>query len=83
MDYIITDVTTSPIEMAEQYSEKLAYMPKTFFIGDHCQMFQHMQNKAILASKETKTDRDNVLLVNGVDLQSLAASGTASVSNFI
>ena len=35
MDYIITDKTTSPIEHAEHYSEKLAYMPDTFFIGDH------------------------------------------------
>ena len=34
MDYIITDQETSPAEVAEQYSEKLAYMPHTFFIGD-------------------------------------------------
>jgi len=33
MDYIITDATTSPMDQAEQYSEKLAYMPQTFFIG--------------------------------------------------
>ena len=35
MDYIITDAVTSPAELADQYSEKLAYMPNTFFIGDH------------------------------------------------
>jgi protein O-GlcNAc transferase len=34
MDYIITDAQTSPIELAYQYSEKLAYMPNTFFIGE-------------------------------------------------
>jgi len=33
MDYIITDSQTSPIYLAHQYSEKLAYMPDTFFIG--------------------------------------------------
>ena len=42
MDYIITDSVTSPLELAEQYSEKLAYMPYTFFIGDHCHMFPHL-----------------------------------------
>jgi predicted O-linked N-acetylglucosamine transferase (SPINDLY family) len=35
MDYIITDAQTSPLELAYQYSEKLAYMPNTFFIGKH------------------------------------------------
>ena len=33
MDYIITDAQTSPLELAHQYSEKLAFMPNTFFIG--------------------------------------------------
>lgn len=33
MDYIITDEQTSPMELAYQYSEKLAYLPNTFFIG--------------------------------------------------
>lgn len=43
MDYIISDKETSPIEVAEQYSEKLAYMPHTFFIGDHANMFPHLK----------------------------------------
>lgn len=43
MDYIITDKETSPKEVAEQYSEKLAYMPNTFFIGDHANMFPHLK----------------------------------------
>ncbi|KAJ7401360.1 UDP-N-acetylglucosamine--peptide N-acetylglucosaminyltransferase 110 kDa subunit isoform X1 [Pitangus sulphuratus] len=45
MDYIITDKETSPVEVAEQYSEKLAYMPNTFFIGDHANMFPHLKMK--------------------------------------
>ncbi|TKC37509.1 hypothetical protein EI555_005125, partial [Monodon monoceros] len=44
MDYIITDQETSPAEVAEQYSEKLAYMPHTFFIGDHANMFPHLKS---------------------------------------
>ena len=35
MDYIVTDSITSPIELAEEFTEKLAYMPDTFFVGDH------------------------------------------------
>lgn len=43
MDYIVSDKETSPVEVAEQYSEKLAYMPHTFFIGDHANMFPHLK----------------------------------------
>ena len=42
MDYIVTDKVTSPCELEDQYSEKLAYMPHTFFVGDHKQMFPHL-----------------------------------------
>ena len=42
MDYIITDKITSPLQLANQYSEKLAYMPHTFFVGDHRYMFPHL-----------------------------------------
>ena len=42
MDYIVTDRITSPMEFADQYSEKLAYMPDTFFVGDHRFMFPHL-----------------------------------------
>jgi len=42
MDYIVTDKTTSPLDCADQYSEKLGYMPNTFFVGDHKQMFPHL-----------------------------------------
>jgi protein O-GlcNAc transferase len=42
MDYIITDRITSPLSLADQYSEKLAYMPRSFFVGDHRYMFPHL-----------------------------------------
>uniref|UniRef100_A0A6B2G309 UDP-N-acetylglucosamine--peptide N-acetylglucosaminyltransferase 110 kDa subunit (Trinotate prediction) n=1 Tax=Myxobolus squamalis TaxID=59785 RepID=A0A6B2G309_MYXSQ len=42
MDYIITDKVTSPMEHEEHYSEKFAYMPNSFFIGDHARMFPHV-----------------------------------------
>ncbi|KAI1301551.1 UDP-N-acetylglucosamine-peptide N-acetylglucosaminyltransferase [Halotydeus destructor] len=75
MDYIVTDKVTSPIELAEQYSEKLAYMPDTFFIGDHWQMFPHMIERVILSNGtairdlgDEETLPDNVSIVNATDL---------------
>lgn len=66
MDYIVTDSITSPLSLVEQYSEKLAYMPDTFFLGDHKQMFPHLIERVILSEcgsirKETsiKTDGSN------------------------
>ena len=48
MDYIITDDQTSPIELEHVYSEKLVHMRRTFFIGDHANMFKHMEEKIII-----------------------------------
>lgn len=48
MDYIITDSVTSPLELAHAYSEKLAYMFHTFFIGDHAQMLKHLTERVIV-----------------------------------
>lgn len=65
MDYIVTDKITSPIELADQYSEKLAYMPETFFLGDHKQMFPHLIERVILSEcgsirKETTMSTDGL-----------------------
>ena len=55
MDYIITDKVTSPVELAFQYSEKLAYMPHTYFIGDHKQMFPHLKERLVVAERVSST----------------------------
>jgi len=70
MDYIITDRVTSPYELRSQYSEKLAYMPNTFFIGDHAQMFPHMREKAVIDVKTNgeETLSDNFCIVNSVNM---------------
>nr|CAH0103742.1 unnamed protein product [Daphnia galeata] len=72
MDYIITDRVTSPLELASQFSEKLAYMPKTFFVGDHRQMFPHLKERMIITAVTSSSDKvkvaDNVALINGTDL---------------
>jgi len=63
MDYIVTDKITSPLNLFDQYSEKLAYMPETFFLGDHKQMFPHLIERVILSEcgsirKETTVSTD-------------------------
>jgi len=78
MDYIITDKVTSPIDLKDQYCEKLAYMPNTFFIGDHAQMFPHLREKILVdvpASKENLTQgqltEDEVIVLNTTDVKEL------------
>ncbi|XP_032665288.1 UDP-N-acetylglucosamine--peptide N-acetylglucosaminyltransferase 110 kDa subunit isoform X1 [Odontomachus brunneus] len=70
MDYLITDEVTSPLELASQYSEKLAYMPHTYFIGDHKQMFPHLKERLILTDKLNQKGKvaDNVAVINATDL---------------
>ena len=74
MDYIVTDKQTSPLALAHQYSEKLAYMPDTFFIGDHKQMFPHLGERIIMAAggggnsdTGNAVPADNVAVINAVD----------------
>ena len=69
MDYIITDKQTSPLSLAAQYSEQLAWMPHTFFIGDHMRMFPHLKERIIMAdSKDIEGSlQDNVAVINAVD----------------
>uniref|UniRef100_A0A0A9Z4Y3 UDP-N-acetylglucosamine--peptide N-acetylglucosaminyltransferase 110 kDa subunit n=2 Tax=Lygus hesperus TaxID=30085 RepID=A0A0A9Z4Y3_LYGHE len=68
MDYLITDAVTSPLELASQYSEKLAFMPHTYFIGDHKQMFPHLKERMILTDKSGNELADNVAVINATDL---------------
>eukprot|EP00918_Siedleckia_nematoides_P069807 GHVU01152207.1.p1 GENE.GHVU01152207.1~~GHVU01152207.1.p1 ORF type:complete len:691 (-),score=79.28 GHVU01152207.1:1370-3442(-) len=79
MDYIITDIVTSPTELAYQYSEKLAFMPNTFFVGDHRHMFPHMKERAIIkdVTDGTKsTLKDNVSIVNATNLKPIMEIGS-------
>ncbi|XP_041632492.1 UDP-N-acetylglucosamine--peptide N-acetylglucosaminyltransferase 110 kDa subunit isoform X1 [Drosophila kikkawai] len=71
MDYIITDAITSPMELAYQYSEKLSYMPHTYFIGDHKQMFPHLKERLIVCDKQQSSLVDNVTVINATDLSPL------------
>ena len=72
MDYIITDRVTSPYSYAEHYSEKFAYMPHTFFVGDHKQMFPH------LIQDVTQEKRNDQTITNTVTTTTSGASVTTS-----
>ncbi|CAF2241068.1 unnamed protein product [Rotaria magnacalcarata] len=75
MDYLISDEITSPLALSSQYSEKLAYMPYTFFIGDHANMFSHMTEKAVIVESQQDSNSsiittvDNRSIVNGTNLK--------------
>ncbi|XP_060534592.1 UDP-N-acetylglucosamine--peptide N-acetylglucosaminyltransferase 110 kDa subunit isoform X2 [Cylas formicarius] len=71
MDYLITDAVTSPVELASQYSEKLAYMPYTYFVGDHKQMFPHLKERLIVSDRSGNGLADNVAIINATDLSPL------------
>ncbi|KAL7674380.1 hypothetical protein ACOME3_000661 [Neoechinorhynchus agilis] len=69
MDYFITDAVASPLKYADQFSEKMAYMPNSFFIGDHKQMFPHLEEKLVMK-------------ITGLDKQS-AQKASPTDTNFI
>eukprot|EP00092_Neocalanus_flemingeri_P014597 GFUD01015747.1.p1 GENE.GFUD01015747.1~~GFUD01015747.1.p1 ORF type:complete len:632 (-),score=153.58 GFUD01015747.1:368-2263(-) len=73
MDYIITDKQTSPVSLAHQYSEQLAFLPNTFFIGDHMRMFPHLKERIIMADSSNPGEqvKDNVAVINAVDIDPL------------
>lgn len=52
MDYVITDDVSSPMSTASDFSEKFAFMPYTYFVGDHRQMFPHLKVRYDINIKE-------------------------------
>ena len=69
MDYIITDAVTSPLSLAHAYSEKLAYMPHTFFVGDHAHMLSHLTERVIVKDRrDDGANRDTVTVMNATNL---------------
>lgn len=83
MDYIVTDPVTSPIELASQYSEKLAYMPNTYFTGDHKQMFPHLKERLIVSDRSGNGIADNVAVINATDLSPLVERNEVKSKRFI
>ncbi|XP_050434786.1 UDP-N-acetylglucosamine--peptide N-acetylglucosaminyltransferase 110 kDa subunit-like [Adelges cooleyi] len=45
MDYLITDKVCSPPEYHRMYTEKLVYLNRSVFVGDHKQMFNDLKRR--------------------------------------
>ncbi|KAG6454168.1 UDP-N-acetylglucosamine--peptide N-acetylglucosaminyltransferase 110 kDa subunit [Manduca sexta] len=75
MDYVITDEVSSPLSAASDFSEKFAYMPYTYFIGDHRQMFPHLKKQyKVIFNYNNENNDQNVALLNSsecVDIDDL------------
>lgn len=65
MDYIITDEISCPSNASSHFSEKFAYMPYTYFIGDHKQMFPHLIHKYLVrVGKSDSTYSETAAVIN-------------------
>lgn len=74
MDYFITDEISSPKSTSTDFSEKFAFMPHTYFIGDHRQMFPQLEQRYDVRVKDEQTVSDNAAVVNiakNVDINTL------------
>ncbi len=85
MDYIITDRVTSPLQYAKHYSEKLAFMPNTFFVGDHKQMFPHLIKDVTGEKRNEEKLKQNAMNQNNGELkpEDVSVTCTNAVSRFI
>lgn len=66
MDYIITDEISSPLTSTTDFTEKFAFMPHTYFIGDHKQMFPHLKSQY-----QIHIDMDNLMYENNALINSI------------
>ena len=73
IDQFLTNRVTSPPQTAHQYSEKLAFLRRTFYIGDHENMVPHLNEKIVpCPSDQANADnRDNVCIVSGCAIEQL------------
>ncbi|KAM3968502.1 UDP-N-acetylglucosamine--peptide N-acetylglucosaminyltransferase 110 kDa subunit [Aphomia sociella] len=69
MDYIITDEICSPLLSMSDFSEKFAFMPHTYFIGDHNQMFPHLKKQyKVKASMNENIDVNDAIINSGENI---------------
>lgn len=68
MDYFIGDTIATPAKYSSHYSEKLAHLPHSYFVGDHKQMFPHLIEKLYLVKKAQNFVTFNSIILNGIGL---------------
>ncbi|OAF65698.1 hypothetical protein A3Q56_06592 [Intoshia linei] len=78
IDYIISDKNVIPKDLSYQYSEKMAYMPNSFFIGDHQNMFPHLFNRYIVETTPASRKCDNISIINIINFTHIKNSSEFS-----
>lgn len=68
MDYFIGDATATPIACSSHFTEKLAQLPHSYFVGDHKQMFPHLIEKIYLVENIQNFVSFNSIILNGIGL---------------
>ncbi|XP_075990911.1 UDP-N-acetylglucosamine--peptide N-acetylglucosaminyltransferase 110 kDa subunit-like [Anticarsia gemmatalis] len=65
MNYVITDQISSPMSTTLDFSEKFAFMPYTYFVGDHKQMFPHLKKAYRIKIDNQNCSAENMAVLNG------------------
>lgn len=66
IDYIITDQISCPKATSIDFSEKFAYMPYTYFIGDHMRMFPHLTHKYQVEYDKNFNNDNSEIITNAI-----------------
>lgn len=64
MDYVITDEISSPVSTEMDFTEKFAFMPYTYFVGDHKQMFPHLKTYYNAVTDDKNSSVSNTAIIN-------------------
>ncbi|XP_063837942.1 UDP-N-acetylglucosamine--peptide N-acetylglucosaminyltransferase 110 kDa subunit-like [Ostrinia nubilalis] len=67
IDYYITDEISSPLVMKTDFTEKFAFMPHTYFVGDHHQMFPHLKINYKVNTNDNDSYDFNEALINAAE----------------
>lgn len=67
IDYMLTDEISSPKCTDLDFSEKFAFMPYTYFVGDHKQMFPHLKTHYKAITLNGNASYQNIALINCVE----------------
>nr|XP_026500284.1 UDP-N-acetylglucosamine--peptide N-acetylglucosaminyltransferase 110 kDa subunit-like [Vanessa tameamea] len=67
IDYFITDEVSSPISTSVDFSEKFAFMPHTYFVGDHQQIFSHLKIRYNVKIEDEECEGDNIAVLNAAE----------------
>lgn len=68
MDYFIGDTIATPVKFSSHYTEKLAQLPHSYFVGDHKQLFPHLIEKIYLVKNTQNCVTFNSIILNGIGL---------------